>query len=558
MRRGAALALVLAAAALLLVAGLAMATISIFNLNIARQYLQATRSRLIAEAAVAQLAAEISAGSARGRSAGLNLDSMSPSDLGLRERYRQAPAVPDLEGAGDVEVALHFDDGPYFSVDNASGEYPAAGWRDVGRDTRSVPPFCVDAVIGVRVSGEWRRYEAVLARRWPFAAYATGGHVVLSASPVGGRPTRVSGSVATLNTIPGIAALDLSGVPPPPGAGEEETTADMLARIAGWEQLSCNLRASAPVTVGAPMSYFPAAGVSIVDSGQAVLSYEVEAPLPGSVARTVPNPGNVLDGNVALPPAERADLLVSVASGNEFRGKIEAEGTLRALTEERNPVADVRLSTSRESFTGLTPLPPPADIPQALAVGAGALLHTTIRLSPEGVEGITAERGATRFWLDGGGNRAVQPLSRDKYRVYESRARLSLKDCMLYVDGDLDLSAALANRNAVGIEGDNATLVVKGTLVLSGGRLDSRDQGMVIFADRVIMRASGDFRGLVIARRSLTVLPSDEGTLRIQGAVMCGDDLILRSTEVVYDPAYLKGVHNYGDVVVTAWLDLPR
>jgi hypothetical protein len=88
---------------------------------------------------------------------------------------------------------------------------------------------------------------------------------------------------------------------------------------------------------------------------------------------------------------------------------------------------------------------------------------------------------------------------------------------------------------------------------------------MVILARDVVLRARGDYRGLIIATRSLAILPaSDDGKpdsmLAIRGGVLSGNEgsnLVLRSVNITYDPVYMKVLHGYGAATCTMWRELP-
>lgn len=155
--------------------------------------------------------------------------------------------------------------------------------------------------------------------------------------------------------------------------------------------------------------------------------------------------------------------------------------------------------------------------------------------------------------------------SPQRYGVVQTKGAIQLRNAMLYVNGDLDLASDLSTDKTASIEGSNSVLVVNGVLSLSGGHLDARDQGMVILARDVVLRARGDYRGLIIAKNSLTII-SDKSAdhneasasgLTIRGGVICGNQdkgsLVLRSVHMIYDATYMKSVHGYGSAVCTAW-----
>ena len=89
---------------------------------------------------------------------------------------------------------------------------------------------------------------------------------------------------------------------------------------------------------------------------------------------------------------------------------------------------------------------------------------------------------------------------------------------------------------------------------------------MVLFARNVVMRAQGDYKGMIVARQSLLVLTPSQADdradqLRIRGGLLAGGagclDLVLRSTHLTYEPTFLKALHAFGEPTIVAWSDLP-
>jgi len=117
--------------------------------------------------------------------------------------------------------------------------------------------------------------------------------------------------------------------------------------------------------------------------------------------------------------------------------------------------------------------------------------------------------------------------------------------------------------------------------VVTNGSVDAKDQGMVIYCRRLVCQARGCYKGLLMIKKSAVFFPPKPGErLAIKGAVICGDSpmviqdppheefdaegkpyleqrrvevrgLRLWSTDLIYDPRYLKTVHPLGTFTLT-------
>jgi hypothetical protein len=164
--------------------------------------------------------------------------------------------------------------------------------------------------------------------------------------------------------------------------------------------------------------------------------------------------------------------------------------------------------------------------------------------------------------------------------------RLFLNDCILYVDGDLDLGGTVTGCGpAVGgatLTGSNATLIVKGTLILDGGSLSAQNQGMVIYCNNLLATSSGQYNGLIVVKNGALLAPprGTSSSLCIHGAILVGSGqplavtdgvmgggraasmyagtgMVLWSANVKYDPRYLKALHGFGQFNLLALRHLP-
>ena len=164
---------------------------------------------------------------------------------------------------------------------------------------------------------------------------------------------------------------------------------------------------------------------------------------------------------------------------------------------------------------------------------------------------------------------------------YGVQGSLSLQDVALAVEGNLTLS------NYV-LKGSRATIIVDGTLTLDGGYLDAGDNGLVIFCRRLIMKAQGNFNGLIVAEKGAAIYgagaaspPAAPGLIIKGGLLIGGTDLqvigdptltdsnppsgmlagmrplqmrglMLSSCKLEYAPQYMRGLNNFGNYEVLA------
>lgn len=311
---------------------------------------------------------------------------------------------------------------------------------------------------------------------------------------------------------------------------------------------------------------------------------------------------NALVGDVSVPPSwfemtagtisgiEQIEQ-VKVYPGNTHNGKILA-GAPAGVDQKHNPADDASFPSTKDfELLGAPPLPQAVADAMGINPGVGAdeamfsFLCGTLSIDPEQADAgpLQVGGGHSKWYVPGSmGNRCVASSPKKgpvngatgadatpdikRYKIIETSGSLRLRNAVLYVAGNLDLAGDVTGRHTVGIEGSNSTLIVNGTLALSGGRLDSRDQGLVILANDIVMRAHGDYRGLIIAKNSLTILSDgattgdSSKTLTIRGGVICGNkkkgNVILRSVRIIYDPVYMKALHAFGEPVCDRWREV--
>ncbi len=651
--RGSAMAMVLLLLSFLAVAAFAVADLCVFNLHLAARFLAASRATELARAATWQFMDVFDDASARMRTNGLDLDSAGAHDPGLQEIYASQEGLPgrSLQGLGG-KVSVTFDPSlPWHSTDNSLAETPAEGWCDRASGARSVAPFSVDLLINVTLGGDVYHYEAVVAQRWPYAAYSQNGRVIVCASPrhsVDGEeatgndwrsvtPSTIEGSVATTappgeagahttHTLAGTTLVRADGQASFISASTQGSStasnlplAQVLLLLAQIQGDDFSVPSGALVEVGPSLLVQPdttsVPRPPAVPCGDDASIYTASIPLPSTSLPAVPvaDEGNSIDGDVFLrasdTPGESGRAAGAVVEpSNALRGKVRYD-SFPASLEARSPVLDAHMPTDLSSYVAIVcpPLPKAASDRLSLAsislggahIEGFGFLSGLLTLDPDRADcpPFTYGSGRSHFLFKGdlgnrficfcpptgwnrnptatGGRTSPQktgPSSGTTHTkakappgalaIVESPGGLCLRNCVLYVDGNLDLGATLAPADQVRIEGTNATLIVSKTLSLSGGTLDAHDQPLVILARDVVLRASGTYRGLIIAQHSLTVLPNGDtdapgSALHIEGAVMCGEQAVLRSVALRYDASCLKAIHGYGDVVCTAFRRIP-
>ena len=142
-----------------------------------------------------------------------------------------------------------------------------------------------------------------------------------------------------------------------------------------------------------------------------------------------------------------------------------------------------------------------------------------------------------------------------------TRADILLQDVQLGVDGDFVLVGCK-------LRGSGASLIVDGTLILDGGELDAGDNGLVLYCRRLIMRSSGHFRGIIIARQGAYFNGDGTEQLTVEGGLLVGrnsfsvdradlqkqetdpqahsiNGLVLSSTTFLYAPRYLRSLNRF-------------
>lgn len=600
--RGSALITVLLVSALLIVVCFSLASTAMLNLNLADAYQTQTQAMLIAQAAVHQISSELDDAAATATSGATSGD--GDERLDLLARFSGKPVFPTGADRFPGTASVTFDTrDDHYSVDNSTNEGSAQGWLDRGTAQRSVPPFCIDLIIRVKIAGRTHHFQALLRRRWPYAL-TTPGKITLMGAPtyasdratVTQVPSKVSGRVYHL------PRLSFTMPPPPnlPAPFDDGSDVYVEAELI-HNQLNVFPREIAAVTVGGAAELRP----------QPTLSDPSPAPV------LIESSGNVLEGNVDVTTLSTENA-VEAAGGNLW------SGTARGEVRPRNLLANLQRAfvIPREvaTYTSLLPPGPPVSAPHVPEPppddGSGTGFPTDGSSPPGGdntpvdgneegsppppaptpipspsaspnpsaspepeptpspfyaiqdgdlrLDGPSPPEGETFVYPDTScfridmscGNRWVD----GRKVLFSSGYGLEMHNCILYIAGNLDLSsresAQGATLRAPALRGTNATLIVDGTLILNNGSLEAAGAGMVIYCRRLVTAAQGEYRGLIMVQKAAAICPAfPKARLRIEGGIVCGGESIRLYTSGPNDEedlltTWIQGLHLWSTEVV--------
>ena len=165
-RRAAALPTVLALVSAVLVAGLAMGSLSTLSLQFSRRQMDTTRAEMAARSGLAYFLSKTQQFEAGDEQ---EINPLDPQPVSMVDIFPDGLQVTE----GDYTITMNFgpEQGDYYSTDNLAGEEPRIGFHDTDGIPR-VPPYGLDLVINVESPRRTHHYRAVLKRYWPFAVYS--------------------------------------------------------------------------------------------------------------------------------------------------------------------------------------------------------------------------------------------------------------------------------------------------------------------------------------------------------------------------------------------------
>lgn len=587
--RGAALPTILALVTVVLVAGLAMGSLSALSLQFNRAQMESTRSQFAARSALAVFLAKVYEHDTT-RSDDEQLNPLKPAPFEVTELLDNGVQY-EQDG---YKVSLHFDrEKPGYSTDNSTGEVPVEGWPDDDGIPR-VAPFSLDLVFEVEHLGQAQYYRATLKRVWPFAVYSAYGAVVLmgkpahASAPSGARGSHVIGDVYTQWDANQAFPMDKLKAATY-GYGKLEQPSQLLANTVarmGWhiDFAFTDNPLLIGINTGLNPSYKP--DLSTHSNDETVYYWYDSAAVKKNLGDTedamplfdtpnwmIPNEDNSLEGDFVID--YNADsrnirpIIFPPEDTNKFNGEIHVRRGL-ALDPlyfyKKEKAEDIDFEA--DGYTPVSLSYPPRDWEDKVTFSGTTVydasepfvLTETLRLS----QGENSTGGPTSSHYKINGNVSNQHVfycpEERKLCVRENHAGLQLQDVVLYVKGDLNLGADQF-ADPIKVYGSGATLIVDGTLVLGNAHFDAVDQGFVIFARRIVLTGGGEFRGLMIATEGINILSrSADDPLTIYGALMCGGygGVQLRGTNVQHEPRYLKAVNGGGDFYLSAWQKVIR
>lgn len=584
-KRGAALPTILALITVVLVAGLAMGSLSALSLQFNQRQLQRHHSELAARSALAVFLARVHEHDAS-RSETEQLNPMVPAPFDVNDILDNGLEHEE----NGYKVSLHFDRSREgHSTDNSTGEVEVQGWPDDDGVAR-VPAFTLDLIFKVEGGRGVQYYRAILKKVWPYAVFSAIGPVTLMGNPEDGtsypgRSSKVKGDLYTQWRSQEGGGHKVVGY----GLGPINEPSDLLANLEARQGYHQDIRRDRyPLRIGATVGrnpdIIPNILTDISDEETVFLNYE-EDQLPHELGDTdlswnfsvpiddIQDGGHNVDGDFFINydgPLDIYPYLGSPANPNTFDGEVRLRRGLvldPLYYYRQDKDAEFTFNSSGYQEVDFDPIDHSAEfefgLPDTPLYDSDEphLLSETLELSPD--KNSTGGSPSTHYRIEGSvSNRQVfYSEAEKKLCIKENYAGLKLQDTVLYVKGDLDLGAdhfedADGNPKPIEVLGSGATLIVDGKLILGNAHFDAVDQGFVIFAEDIVLTGSGEFRGLMIASNSINILSRDDSNpLTITGALMCGGfgGIVLRGTTVNYEPRYLKAVNGGGDFYLHSW-----
>lgn len=588
---------VLALVSAVLVIGLAMGSLSTLSLQFSTKQLESMRAEMAARSAVANLVAKLHL-----IDLDRKLNPLDPQPSSIADEFVGGLTTQE----GQHKVTIHFQAGrDGHSTDNLGGDAAAVGWSDQD-DVARVAPFSLDVVVSVKGPTTEHRYRVGLRRVWPYALYAARGPMVLMSQPKDDLsapdpfpfPSHVKGDVFTTWDGNG-SNTNLIGF----GLGMLDEPSKLMAFIEARNGYHPSLVPQHPLIIGQHLGYnepiLPTILTGSSDSKQQFLQYS--DPLVSAKWRKLSNDpvfnnsntnrydtGNVLEGDLYyhhdqedLPPIKpvqvpqkletmtpdpenfhqgavhltrglSADPLGQIAPGDRPDDVVQGMA-FTALTSVRRP------DTQLEDLFGIDPLRDDG-INYDTSYGGPAYLLTEDLVLPNPAQ------SATHYMIDGSlsNRQVIYDENRGSLLVRQEQKGIQLQKVVLRVKGDLELGSIDPDGpggfevDPVTITGAGATLIVDGKLILGNAMINAQDQGFVVYAQDIVLKGGGDFRGLMIAKNSISILTQAERPLNIKGALLCAGEggITFRGGTIEHDPQYLKGINGGGEFHITSWQKL--
>lgn len=608
------LALLVSSFALVVV--LALTTLSSLNINIVRSQVEYTQATFTAQAAVAQLLYELDT-----YNFDRNSDVSSPSvAMDIKTRCRLSPIIESEIDYFQGEASVTFEESKsFFSTDNFVSEYSAHGWRDKGKNSMSVPPFSIDLIVNVKIGGSERHYNAIIRRIWPYAVLCERGPIIISSQKSNESmtdskpaPSQIKGNIISYSSVslgtpsfPDIENCVIGNIcttlskPQQNSCSFDPIIINNGSILKGKKQYNVSLRENAPIE-------------SLKFPDKKTFKELLPEDLPGLEMIGFNADTSLTLFNSILPGDQNEGSFMWAYSNEKFKKFILlvdkyisiAFSKPESLPEEMqlyidnyiksklsvNPNSDMFETTCnairayiQNKYFGLSYFMKKSLILQGndecnRYLINGNLSNHLFRCKYGSNDSSNIEKPNDTIWEEGG-------------HTY-SKAGLILKDCTLFVNGDIELqefspdgtsapSTIDWGEKLLSINGENATLIVSGNMKIIGGNLDSKNKGMVMLAKNMEFSSKGNFKGLILSKGAILINPypgssSTSDRLHIDGALACGgavinqdteegfssalpgvpEGLTLKSVELTLDHRYTKALHQSGDARVIFWQEL--
>lgn len=611
--RGFSLMLVLLVASIVLFVGSAIGVMSSLSLNTAARLLSRARAEALANAVTAQTCFELDrrVWSKPYPHCPIPYPNMAYEPGAVRKRFETMPLFPDTTQHvldGTMQAWVDFRSDTYFSVDNLNQDSRASGWLDYRTSRMTVPPFSLSLIINTGVGDsreglrDVRHFEAQINRVWPYALYSVSAPLNIGqCTTITGHTYGCSGDVIVgeMDTPPvrlvgdvrvgGIRTSETKPVFVVPGQGQ--VLGKIRYKFPPMQGPDPGTTDDPMSVLGLPLTVADSAVTTFVPSYDAVTGVSVAVPapprgppIPDGYTWIHEDPNKVVDARtlegLLLSLAQILKLPIPQAVKDAYRQNIQYVMSHSMLnnvkfwrtTTPRDPKNPYEQVTDLTSYAGLIRVRVSADGSTRPEDGiapeddsAPRLLVSNLSLTGGRwgtgplLNHFTVQRGATwRKVPVGDGKHAWQCVGGSPSELYtgdsNGPARILMDDAVLYVAGDLDVS---------GLSGKNSALIVNGSLYIAGGSLDAGDKGMLIWARNVTLEATGDFRGIIVARDSITFKPL-HGTdvLTIRGAVVVGGgdsapSSVVDSTTLTVDNLYTRALNRLGTGRTLIFQEIP-
>jgi len=608
--------LVLIVSSFALIVVLALTTLSSLNINVVRSCVEYTQGLLTAQAAVSQFLYEQDL--YQSQNSEIDISSLS-KPLNLKVRYQEFPVFNNTRSEFPGEVSITFDDTKqYHSTDNSLSERPAKGWKDKGMSTLSVPPFTIDLILNVKIGSSEKHFEALINRIWNYAAFCEKGGITIT-NP---KNLKSNGGAYLPSQIKGNLFSSLFIFLGLPQSQDEGNT------VIG--DLYTSARKSSNNNVNNDPIYVHKGNTIQGDKRYCILS-------PAGIRKSTyfesikfPDKNQFKE----LKPKEFPQLQ-NYDSGVEATLSLE-EGSFTWVgsMEKIEKYNQLIISYTSIALNNIESLPNDVksfvndyikvNKPANIYLSNNQLIKNAInQYVKENLYGhslflkenliLEGTECSNKFFLRGNlSNHYVKYLRSSQIAktnnnssisnnnckpsgdeiIWEcdeeifSKAGLILKNCTLFVDGDVELLECNSNGMQIesskspglSIEGYNATLIVSGNLKIMGGQLDSKDKGMVVLAKNIELSTRGDFRGMILSKGTILInlyngvsFTSEGCRLNILGAIACGgtyatiedgessatdsslSGLVLKGINLTFDSRYTKTLQQFGKLTVVMW-----